>query len=159
MGVGTDASAADGAQQVAIGYNAVGKGDNTGFMSSNGGGNYSGNNSSSWLTTSDRRIKKNIKPSPKGLAEIKQLVPCTFNYKTDDEIREIFPGASENLPQDVVVTSGIAQEVQVPFPEAITERNDHGMLSVNNDPIIWAMVNAIKELSEEVESLKAQLEE
>ena len=70
-----------------------------------------------------------------------------------------FKLSNEKLPQDVEVTSGIAQEVQVPFPEAVTERNDHGMLSVVNDPIIWAMVNAIKELSEEVESLKAQLEE
>ena len=48
--------------------------------------------------------------------------------------------------------------MQVPFPEAVTERNDHGMLSVNNDPIVWAMVNAIKELSSENDELRKRLD-
>jgi hypothetical protein len=38
----------------------------------------------------------------------------------------------------------VAQEVQKVIPEAVTE-NNKGYLLVNNDPIIWAMLNAIKE--------------
>ena len=45
------------------------------------------------------------------------------------------------------------------FPEAVTERNDYGMLAVKTDPILWAMVNAIKELSAEVTALKQWKEE
>ena len=159
VGQNAEPSAVDGTDQIIIGnLNQTGKGNSTGFIAASTGANYAGNNSASWSTTSDRRIKKNIVPSPKGLAEIKQLVPCNFNYKTTDEIREIFPESNEILPLDVLITSGIAQEVQVPFPEAVTERNDHGMLSVNNDPIVWAMVNAIKELSTENDKLKERLD-
>ena len=57
-----------------------------------------------------------------------------------------------------MTTSGIAQDVQETFPEAVTERNDYGMLSVNSEPITWAMVNAIKELSAENDKLKERLD-
>jgi multidrug efflux pump subunit AcrA (membrane-fusion protein) len=38
----------------------------------------------------------------------------------------------------------VAQEVQKVIPEAVSE-NSKGYLIVNNDPIIWSMLNAIKE--------------
>jgi len=38
----------------------------------------------------------------------------------------------------------VAQDVQKVIPEAVTE-NSKGYLLVNNDPIIWTMLNAIKE--------------
>jgi hypothetical protein len=38
----------------------------------------------------------------------------------------------------------VAQDVQKVIPEAVTE-NNKGYLLVNNDPILWAMLNAIKE--------------
>jgi hypothetical protein len=38
----------------------------------------------------------------------------------------------------------VAQEVQKVIPEAVTE-NSQGYLLVNNDPILWTMLNAIKE--------------
>ena len=44
----------------------------------------------------------------------------------------------------------VAQEVQRVIPEAVTE-NAKGYLLVNNDPIIWSMVNAIKEQQREIE--------
>ena len=140
--------------------NQTGKGNSTGFMAASTGANYAGNNSANWSTTSDRRIKKDIKPSKKGLKEINQITPCTFYYKSDEELNEIpeFKGCRENLPQNILTTSGIAQDVQETFPEAVTERNDYGMLSVNSEPITWAMVNAIKELSAENDKLKERLD-
>jgi hypothetical protein len=82
-------------------------------------------------------------------------------YKSDEELNEIpeFKGCKEGLPQDVLTTSAIAQNVQEVFPEAVIERNDYGMLSVNTDPITWAMLNAIKELSAEIDELKKWKEE
>jgi hypothetical protein len=37
-----------------------------------------------------------------------------------------------------------AQAVQEIIPEAVS-KNDQGYLLVNNDPILWTMLNAIKE--------------
>ena len=132
------------------------KGNTSAFIDPGNGPCYQGNNATAWTQTSDRRIKKDITPSTKGLQEINQITPCTFYYKSDEELNEIpeFEGCKENLPQDVLTTSAIAQDVQKVFPEAVTERNDYGMLAVQPDPIMWAMVNAIKELSAEVAELK-----
>ena len=93
------------------------------------------------------------------MAEICQIDPKTFLYKSDEELHEIpeFVGCAEGLPQDKRVTSAIAQDVQIPFPEAVTERNDYGMLTVNTDPIFWAMINSIKELSTQVDELKDEI--
>ena len=44
----------------------------------------------------------------------------------------------------------VAQQVQQVIPEAV-QKNPVGYLTVNNDPIIWTMVNAIKELNQIVE--------
>jgi hypothetical protein len=50
----------------------------------------------------------------------------------------------------------VAQEVQKIIPEAVTE-NSKGYLLVNNDPVIWAMLNAIKEQQREIRALKSEL--
>ena len=71
------------------GYGATGKGNLTGFIAPSTGGVYQGNNSSTWSTTSDRRLKKNIVDSTIGLAEINQIKVRNFEYKTEDELSEI----------------------------------------------------------------------
>jgi CHASE3 domain sensor protein len=45
----------------------------------------------------------------------------------------------------------VAQQVQSAIPEAV-HRNQDGYLVVNNDPIIWTMFNAIKELDQKRET-------
>lgn len=50
----------------------------------------------------------------------------------------------------------VAQDVQRVIPEAVTE-NSKGYLLVNNDPILWTMLNAIKEQQREIASLRGQL--
>jgi len=42
------------------------------------------------------------------------------------------------------------------IPEAVVKNSD-GYLMVNNDPIIWTMLNAIKEQQKEIEQLKGQI--
>ena len=122
---------------------------------------YQGNNSSSWTTTSDRRLKKNIVDNTKGLAEIEQLRVTNFEYRTEDEIdMSEFPLADG--PHQVVLGGGkegeiqtgiIAQEVEDVLPECITVSTE-GAKTVTTDPIIWALVNAVKELSAEIKVLK-----
>jgi hypothetical protein len=55
-----------------------------------------------------------------------------------------------------VQTGVIAQEIESVIPECI-KVSDRGAKTVNNDPIMWAMVNAIKELSAKVEELESKL--
>jgi len=50
-----------------------------------------------------------------------------------------------------------AQALQKVIPEAVT-RNSEGYLMVNNDPIIWTMLNAIKEQQREIAALKGQVQ-
>jgi hypothetical protein len=50
----------------------------------------------------------------------------------------------------------VAQEVQKVIPEAVTA-NANGFLMVNNDPIIWSMLNAIKEQQTQIEELKREV--
>jgi len=50
----------------------------------------------------------------------------------------------------------VAQAVQKVIPEAVTE-NEKGYLLVNNDPILWTMLNAIKEQQREIQELRAEL--
>ena len=52
------------------------------------GNMYQGNNSSSWSTTSDRRIKKNIVDNTVGLSEILQLRVRNFEYRLPEEIED-----------------------------------------------------------------------
>jgi len=53
-----------------------------------------------------------------------------------------------------VHTGVIAQEIEAVLPESI-QVSDKGAKTVNTDPIMWALVNAVKELSIEVKALKA----
>jgi hypothetical protein len=158
IGQGCDPSGSGGTNQIVIGsLNQTGKGDSTGFIAPSTGAVYQGNNSTAWTATSDRRIKKDIVPNTKGLAAIVQIEPKNFYYKSDEELQEEMPGAGEGLPLDILTTSAIAQELELIFPEAILRRTKHDIMSVNTDPIFWAMVNAIKELSAKVTELEGKL--
>jgi len=52
----------------------------------------------------------------------------------------------------------IAQEIQQVIPECVKQEST-GVLSVDTDRVIWHLVNAVKELSAQVEELKAKLGE
>ena len=82
------------------------------------------------------------------MSEISKLNPVQYRYTENNELQ---------LPADEEFVGVVAQEVQSVIPEAV-EEDSSGYLMVNNDPIIWAMVNAIKELKTENESLRERVE-
>jgi len=147
------ASGATVSNEIAIGYNTGGKGANTGFINPNGGGVYQGNNSSSWSTTSDERIKKNITDCSTGLNKINELKVRNFEYRELNEITDF------DDPEVVYVRAKgkqvgvIAQEVQEILPEIVKEETT-GCLKVDPDNLTWYLVNAVQELSAQVEELK-----
>ena len=51
-------------------------------------------------------------------------------------------------------TGVIAQEIESILPECI-KVSERGAKTVNTDPIMWALVNAVKELSAKVKALES----
>jgi hypothetical protein len=102
----------------------------------------------SWDVFSDLRLKEIKAPYEYGLREISQLHPVHYCYKEDNAL---------GLPAGEEFVGLVAQDVEGVIPDAI-EENDKGYLMLNNDPIIWAMLNAIKELKAENEELKKRIE-
>ena len=134
----------------------VGKGSQTGFINPGGGGVYQGNNSSTWSTTSDRRIKKNIADNTVGLEIIRELRVRNFEYRTPEEITEVPSHAAIN--KEGVQIGLIAQEAQEVLPE-IVKQESTGVYSVDPENLTWYLINAVKELDAEVQALRTELNE
>lgn len=99
-----------------------------------------------WSSSSDRRLKDVQGNFTRGLEALEALQPIYYNYKPDNSL---------GLPSGQQYVGVIAQEVQEMIPEAVeTGRGDY--LFVNNEAILWTMLNAIKELKAENDVLKAQ---
>ena len=148
----------------------------TGTGSKPGGGD--------WTDSSDARIKNVLGTYDRGLAAVKTLRPVRFTFKGNEipdnagseeppTLRD--PNAPaptptprvRHSPHAVVATRGqqfvglIAQECEAAFPEMIALRpaiidgvpvND--LREMDRTPLIFALVNAIKELSTRVETLE-----
>jgi len=105
---------------------------------------YQGDNASSWSTTSDRRLKREVADSTKGLEAIKAIQVRNYRFRKDN------PYQLDPSPLRVGV---IAQELEEVFPEAV-EENLQGHKTVSTDTINWALLKAVQELSAKVEALE-----
>jgi hypothetical protein len=110
---------------------------------------YNYNNSTTWQTTSDIRIKENIRPISEALNKICALNPTHFEFKTR---------------LGVTKTGFIAQEFEKVFPNHVTEIEPNGefaeyfakgekIKSIDADLIPY-LVKAIQELKAEIDQLK-----
>jgi hypothetical protein len=155
IGYGPDASASGSSQQIVLcSYPSTGKGNSTGFINPNSGGVYQGNNSAAWSVTSDQRLKKNIVDNNVGLEKIAQIQVRNFEYRTEDEITDL-PKHSAITKQGVQL-GVIAQELQQILPDCVKEEST-GVLALETDNIMWHLINAIKELNAEIQTLKAKV--
>jgi hypothetical protein len=107
------------------------------------GPNGSKSTGTTWINPSDPRLKTDIGPYSRGLAEITQLAPISYHLKSDPDgplcygfdasaVRDIFPEciASRRMKLD---------------PSDEEETDD--VLVFDMHPVLIAMVNAIKELA------------
>lgn len=110
-----------------------------------GGGN--------WGSPSDERLKKNIKPFEEGLAKLREVKPIKFKYNGK--------GDTPNDGQDYIGVK--AQEIQSVFPYMVKTRRaklnpkdkkDTELLEFDSSPLIFVVINAIKELDERLTSLE-----
>jgi endosialidase-like protein len=110
-------------------------------------GNASKSGGGSWLSFSDVRLKNIRGNFNTGLKAVMQLQPLRYEYR---------PNNAAGITSDGEHVGFAAQAVQKVIPEAVTA-NSQGYLMVNNDPIIFTMLNAIKEQQKEIQELKRQI--
>jgi len=138
-----------------------------------------------WADSSDERIKNVIGPYDPGLAELKQLNPILYTFKGNDTNEEPSNGYNPdadpdtpeppptvpypNSPHFQVATDGtqfvglVAQEVEAIFPGMVSKRTGYidgeqvdDLRDLNTTNMIFALVNAVKELAARVEALEAK---
>jgi len=126
-------------------------------MQLHGGGMYQSNNSSSWSTTSDRRLKKDIIDNSTGLDAINKIKVKNFKYRDPGEVTELDSNqAILNKPGEQLGV--IAQEIAEVLPDMVRTETT-GVMSVDPDNMTWYLVNAVKELSAKVAELETKIGE
>ena len=100
------------------------------------------------FSTSDKRLKENIKPLDNALDKVLKISGVSFDWKPlSEEEKKTIHG---NQGHDVGV---IAQEIEEVLPEVVTTR-DSGYKAVKYEKIVPLLIESIKELKAEIEELK-----
>ena len=103
----------------------------------------------SWATFSDGRLKDVEGAYTPGTDAVMKLNPVRYRYK-----KENGAGIRDRAEHIGLV----AQEVHEAIPAAISSSNK-GYLMLDNDPIIWAMLNAVKEQKAANDKLQTVVQE
>ncbi len=110
-----------------------------------------------WRAFSDRRMKKDISPYTDGLALIRAVNPVHYKYNG------LGPYKDDGIDRIGV----IAQDIQKIAPYMVDayktklrseDPAETDLLSFNGTPLIYALINAVKELETENHSIKERLE-
>ena len=117
----------------------------TALLSVNGGANKPGGGS--WGTFSDERLKTIRGNFTSSLHALMQLQPLRYEYRPDNALQ---------LKADGEHIGFSAQALKEVIPEAVSQ-TDNGYLIVNNDPILWTMLNAIKDQQRQIEKLERRV--
>jgi hypothetical protein len=102
-------------------------------------------------STSDKRLKENIKPLDNALGKVLKISGVEFDWKelTEEEKKTIHG----NEGHDIGV---IAQEIEEVLPEVVTTR-DNGYKAVKYEKIVPLLIEAIKEQQEQINKLEEKL--
>jgi hypothetical protein len=105
------------------------------------------NTSGTWATLSDPRVKTDIAPYSSGLTEIERLEPISFRY--NGELGSV-------LDDETTTRYGLdASAVEAVMPEMVGHHQNTApdgtlydeILTLESGPLIYALLNAVKELS------------
>ena len=96
--------------------------------------------------TSDATLKKNVKTLEGALDKVCAIRGVNFEF-IDEPL---------SAPDKGVQVGVIAQEVEAQFPETVVTSSD-GIKSVRYDRLVAPLIEAIKELKSELDSVKAEL--
>ena len=93
-----------------------------------------------------------------GLEIINQIRVRNFEYRTLDEIVDFDNPKAVVVEKEGLQIGTIAQEIEEFLPEIIKTEST-GVKQVDTDSMTWYLVNAVQELSAQVEELKSKLNE
>jgi len=108
----------------------------------------------SWSVFSDSRIKENIIPYTKGLADILLINTVTYEYN-----------GLAGTTKGAKYTGVIAQEMKEIFPDTVStykaklneeDEEETELYDFNSSDLTFALINAVKELKAEIELLKSK---
>ena len=99
------------------------------------------------FSSSDLRLKENIKPIENALDKVKSLTGVEFDWKPELKHAHGYEGHD---------TGVIAQEVQEVMPTAI-RTNDTGYLAVRYEKLIGLLIEGMKEQQLQIDELKSKL--
>ena len=97
--------------------------------------------------SSDRQFKENIQPIENALYKVNQIGGYEFDWKREYKIEHGFEG------HDIGV---IAQEIESVLPEVVTTKFN-GYKGVKYEKMVPLLIEAIKELSSQLEELRKQI--
>ena len=100
--------------------------------------------STSYLTTSDYRLKENLAPITDAVTRVKQLPVYKFNFKSD---------------KNTTVDGFLAHEVQDVVPEAVSgEKDGEEYQGIDQSKLVPLLVAAVKEQQDVIEQLKSRID-
>ena len=102
-------------------------------------------------------VQQNMNNYYESISEINQIQIRNFEYRLPEEVD------AELSPTDAIEITGvqvgvIAQELVEILPKMVNQEST-GVYGVDTDNLTWHLVNAVQELSAEVEELKSKLDE
>tara|TARA_Y100001938_G_scaffold94274_1_gene129139 strand:- start:201 stop:1067 length:867 start_codon:yes stop_codon:yes gene_type:complete len=118
-----------------------------------------------WTVTSDRRDKTDIESFNHGLSWINKLKPVTYRWDNRSDYEDgISDGSKKGSQLNIGLIAQDELEVErehgygdTPDNMLVSHVNDDGNYGMQYSKLVPILVNAIKELSAEVEQLKSQL--
>ena len=171
IGIGgfSRASGTSGTQQIVLGYNVAGSGDNTFTFGAGSTDTTCSHGATSFSAPSDERWKKDIETSTCGLSFINDLRPVSFKFKTKGELDSSLHDYEKDSTEVAGFTSDsvlgfVAQEVKAVidnhsefkgselWKEGIDEYNKRQRIS--KEALIPILVKAVQELSAKVKALE-----
>ena len=145
------------------------------FINANGvvGSISTSGSSTSFNTSSDYRLKENVKPIENALFKLQKLKPCTFNFIADaeeeiigflaHEVQEVIPQAvngekdAVKIEQIEVSPAELDEEGNVITEAVIEEQEVPVYQGIDHSKLVPLLVAAIQELKTEIDSLKNQI--
>lgn len=118
----------------------------------------------SWLTQSDKRFKKDIRPFKDGLEQVMQIKPVYFRYNDEAGV----PGNKEYIgiiAQEIKDVAPYTVELS-PFGQLVKEDENGNEIIVkagdlrytfDSSALTYLLINGMQEQQTEIESLKSQL--
>lgn len=165
--IGYDVGQNSVSDSIVIGTEITGQGAN--YFTFGKSGNFVYNQftvNNSWTQSSDARLKRNVQDSNLGLSFITKLRPVTFQWKPSNEVpEELTNHHFEENKKDLEATMNgfIAQEVKQALDEVgavthgIWSEQEDGTQALSREMFIMPLVNAVKELKAELDTLKAEI--